>query len=336
MSKYSPNKRNQIIRDAKQCFQSLDLPINNNEFDKDSEIVFTSQICNDHVCAIALVSLHDQVDFISIDINFSPKVPSAKMVNVWQLLNLLNGMMPIYHYSICPRCNGISLRSALFLSEEILPKGKFKRLVQDMLDDAYLCFPLIEEVAKAGNPEILYDRFMDDHKDIMKMEGRLSKEVISKILGDMKSVFAELKMSRTEVEIRGNMFIKDFVFQDMDIPLRMGIELAHENEIITMNLAPPFTVPHEKIPMVTELVTHLNRGHGPNHFFIHRESHRVVLLKGIMIGNGILDKKEFKMAVCALLEVGCKVFPIIKEQLSTNEKPDALVNRIFGITKCNE
>jgi len=67
---------------------------------------------------------------------------------------------------------------------------------------------------------------------------------------------------------------------------------------------------------------------GPEHLFIHRQTKRVVLLKGIMIDNGVLDKEEFEKSIRMLLGNGSIFFPIIKEQISSNESPEVLLAKI--------
>jgi hypothetical protein len=330
MTRKENKKGNQVVRDMKECFRSFHLPVNQLKAIQDNSmnVAFTSQICNDHVCAGVAVTFDRAEGYVGIDAFFHRKVPSDKMAEISKLLNLLNGVSPIYGYSICQCCNTISLRSSLFLMGEILPKGKFGRLIHEMLEDTYLCSPLIEEVVAGGNPEALYDRFMDDHKDTMGKESTLTEGAKRKILIDMESVMTGLKISIKDDERIANGFVMGCMFEDMDFPLRMGVTLDNETEMVRLILSAPFIVPDVKIPVTTELVNLINRRSAPDHLFINRKTKRVVLHKAIMIDNGVLDKRELEMSIRTLLGNGSLFFPIIKEQLSSNESPEVLLERI--------
>jgi hypothetical protein len=292
-------------------------------------VVFTSQLCNDRVCAAVFATYDRQVEYVGINIAFHLKVPLERLTDVLQLLNLCNERLPLNHFVVCPCCNEVSLTAALFSPGGNFPKSKFKRLIQNMLEDSYLYSPLIEEVSINGNPEILYDNFMDDHKDDMKKE-EISTEVKSKIMGDMESVLTGLKIAIEDADRCADGFVMNFLLEEMDIPSQMKIRLDHSNEAVIMHLTPPFTVPNEKMPVVTELINRLNRGSIPEYFFINRETKNLFLLKGVMIDNGVLDKKEFEMAVHTLLVYGRVFIPLINEQLSSNETPAVLLEKIRG------
>lgn len=330
MTKKENRIGNQVVRDMKECFRSFNLPVNKLKAIQDNpmNVAFTSQICNDHVCAGVAVTFDRAEGYVGIDASSHIKVPSEKMAEISKMLNLFNGNRPLYGYSVCHCCNTVSFRSGLFLSGEILPKGKFRRLIQDMLEDTYLCHPLIAEVVAGGNPEALYDRFMDDHKDLMGKESKISEEAESKILGDIKTVITVLKIAINEDDSLPDGFVLDCILQGMNFPLRMGITLDQENELVSLSLGPSFIVPDDKIPIMTELVNRINRMFGAEHLFINWQTKRVILLKAIMINNGFLDKKEFEKAFRTSLGSGCSFFPLIEEQLSSNESPEVLLERI--------
>lgn len=321
-------KKNHVVRDMKECFRSFHLPVKDDQRGKDRHLAFTSQICNDQVCAMVAVTYDKQAGYVGIDTSFFPKVPADKVPEISQLLNLLNGYRPICSYSICHCCNTVSLQYGLFLSGLALPVGKFKRLLHDMLEESYLAFPLIAQVIKDGNPEELHRRFMDDHRDLLKGKGGLLKEAKNNILQDMESVIAGLSISIKEDDRIDNGFVIDCMLPDMDFPLRVGVSLNNENEAIDISFGPQFTVPDDNLPVMTELVNRINRMTGAEHFFITNQSNRVILLKGVMIDNGALDKKEFEKALRTMFGSGHMFFPIINEQLSSNESPEVLLAKI--------
>ena len=332
MSKKDKKKGNQVVRDMKECFRSFDLPVNQDKSIKDNpmNVAFTSQICNDHVCAGVAAEFDRQQGYVGIDISFCPQVPAEKMAEISELLNLLNGNSPIYGYSVCHCCNTVSMRTALFLSGKILPKGKFKRLIHEMLDVTYLFYPLIAEVIKSGNPETLYDRFIEDHRDALNTGHETSEGVEGEILADMESVMNGMKMTITEDRRVSHGFLIDCKIEGTDLPLRMGIILEQKIKTIILCIGPPLIVPDEKIPVMTELVNRINRVPGPTHLFINRQTKHTVLSRGIMIDHGALDKQEFEMSIRTLMDLGSLLFPIINEQLSSNDAPEVLLARLAG------
>ena len=59
MTKQENKKANQVVRDMKECFRSFNLPVNQNKSIQDNpmNVVFTSQISNDRVCAGVAVTI---------------------------------------------------------------------------------------------------------------------------------------------------------------------------------------------------------------------------------------------------------------------------------------
>ena len=250
------------------------------------------------------------------------------MAEISKLLNLLNEYSPIYSFSVCQCCNTIAMRSVLLISGEILPKGKFKRLIHEMLEDTYFWYPLITEVVANGYHKDLFDRYMADHKYDMTMGSKITPEAGRNILDDMKSVITGLKMPINEDACPVDGFVMDCKLRDANFPFRVGITLDYENAVIRLLMAPQFTVADVKVPVMTELINRLNRGSISDHLYIHRESKRVVLLKGIMIDSSVLDKMELETSIRTFLGNGSIFFPIINEQLSSNETPEVLLEKI--------
>ena len=70
MSNSKNKKSNQIVRDMKECFRSFQLPVAKNKNHKDINLAFTSQICNDHVCATVFATYDRQAEYVGIDFSF--------------------------------------------------------------------------------------------------------------------------------------------------------------------------------------------------------------------------------------------------------------------------
>jgi len=330
------NKNNiQVVKDMKECFRSFHLPINKNDGGKDFSVVFTSQICNDHVCAFVAAIYYKQTKYVAIKISFRLRVPSEKFADMWRLLNRLNSMMPLYHYSICTCCNSMSLEGGIFVSEDCLPISKYKNLIHDLLEDSYLCIPLIIAVIKGGNPDELYYQFIKDHQDILKKENSISKDIGHKIISDVETVLAGMQIKIEAENKHDGCFMNILCPEGTDFFLRMGIRVSHDDKMAILNLAPSFIVPDEKIPVMTEFVGRINEISRCQHMFIDMQCNRVNLCTGIMIVDGIIDKNEFELAINAMMAGGFLFFPIIKDLILSNESLETLVTKICGIAKCD-
>jgi hypothetical protein len=336
MTSKTNKKRNNVVREMKECFLSFQLPVNKDRSEAGFNIVFTSEICNDHVCATIAAIYNRQLEYVAIEIHFQPKVTSAKQSEIWRLMNLLNQMMPLNHYCFCTCCNGISLEGYLFLSGDTLPVNKFRLLLRDILEDSYLCAPLIKAVTEDGNPDELYDIFMKEHADTMDSDNCSSKDIELKILNNVEAVLTGLQIPIEEENKSEDCFVNFKCSETTDFYLRMGIRVIADGKIITLHLAPSFTLPDEKIPIMMELIGRINKMSMHNHLCIQQDTKSIYLLKGVIIDKQVLNKKEFKLALDSILACGRMIFPIIEEQISSNETPAAMAERILGTTKCNE
>ena len=224
-------------------------------------VVFGSQLCNDHVCAAVIVTHGTPEGYVGMEAAFDFKVPSERMAEAMQLLNLLNGLSSLFVYSICQCCNGVSMNSSLFLPDGSLPKEKFKRLIHEMLEDAYLVSPLIAEIIKGGDAESLYERFINDHRSNLSMPIEVPKKAEIKILADIESVLLGLELHIGDENRLEHGFHMGFELSDRDFPLHMVIASWRDGKGVTMQLIPPpLVVPDEKIPALTELANWMNKG----------------------------------------------------------------------------
>ena len=329
------SKDNKIVSDMKECVRSFDLPINEFKPVKGSNIVFTSQARNDHFYSDIGVTYSKILKHVGIDVTLNINVPSEKMAEVWELLNLFNGRMPVYHYSIFQSLNSVSLRAILLVSEGCLPIGKFKRLLQEMLENTSLCFPLITELVEGANPEDLYNRFLEEDDDEgVKGESAISKEKANKILNDVKSVFADFKMLIEKRNRLDNGFVFNYWDQQMlDVPFGLQVLLFRKNKVVVLSFTPLFNVPDEKVPVIKELIGRISRVVGNEHLFFNRKTRQVNLIKGVLIDNGVLDRKEFKNSVLSLYSHGGIFLPIIMEQILSNKTPEDLEAKILEKAK---
>jgi len=321
-------KNKRIVKHMKECFRSFHLPVDERKLIQGNSrnVVFTSQLCNDHVCAIVVV-MHGRLEgYVGMEVVFHFKVPSERMAEVMQLLNLFNGISPLFRYAICQCCNGVSMHASLFLPDGSFPQDKFKRLIHEMLEDAYISFPLIVEVINGGNPDDLGACFVEGCRDLKEIGKGISNEVAGTILSDMESVLHDLEISIREEDRHDDVLAVYFKGpEQFDFNLCLIMGLLNNRALLVLDLIPSFTIPDEKIALVTESVIRINKNIKFGCMYIDRENKWVKFRIGIMIDNGVLDKMEFRNAVDAMLPAGGGFFSIIKEQLSSNESLEALL-----------
>ena len=341
--KMNINKSNQVVRDMKECFKSLQLPMRKGQTSDAYTFSWdlVSEICNENVSAILTVKYDRYRKVISINISFDQDVPPGMVTEVLKLLNLLNGTVSYYRYIIGTCSNKISALTGLYVSEGRLSKDKFRRLICDFLEDTYSICPLIMQLLReGGNPEEIYDRYMDGqidgYRDLMSidadymtsMENKHTTEMDGNILDDIKSVFADFDITANDDDRVDDGFIIDLVHpKDQDLYVRFCTILDSENQVVSIYIAPFFAVPDNRFDVMMELVNSINRVCNTGHMFITRDNKHVWLWTEIMLDNGVIDKKELKNAFRTLLDNGCRLFPIIKEQLTFNESPDASMCR---------
>lgn len=326
-------RANRIVRDMKECVRSFSLPITESQPGGDYAFScdFLSEIRNENVCATLMVGYDRQWEVININIVTGFVIPSGRVIEILKLLNLLNGIMPIYQCSLCPCCNEVSFHVTLRVSGNRLSKDKFKRLIHYLLEDTYRICPLIARLLMAtGNLEDLYDQFMNDHKYLMGKDNKLTAEMEGRILADVKSVFADLDITINDQDRVDHGFIMQFVHPtEPGLFLRVATILHSEDEIVAISMAPSFSVPDGKLDIMMELVNRINRVCNTEHMYISGQRKDVVLLKGVMLDNGTIDKEEFKNAFGTLMGNGVRLFPIVNEQLTSSESPETLIRKLI-------
>ena len=335
MNKKENKKSNKVIRDMEECFRSFHLPVHKNKSGADLDLAFTSQICNDHFCTPIAAIYCRQSEYVALEIPFVIKVPSEKLADTWRLFNLINEMMPLYHYSIWKSNNGFSLIGGMFLGGDQLSASKYKSFIHDLLEDSYLCFPLIKAVIEGGNPDAIYDKFMKDNLNFVKKINCISKKNKSKILDDVKTALAEMKIINQEEKIFDSPLTNSQCPETNDFRFSHRFEVSDDGKTLIFNLTSSLIVPNEKIPVIMELIGRLNEMSRHDCLYFQRESKRIFLLSGIIIVDGVFDKKEFEVTCDFMLFWGMKVFPIINEQMSSNESPETMIKRVRETIKCN-
>ncbi len=315
MSKHKKNS-NKVVRDMKECFQSLDLPIVNGK--KEDSYDFMSNVDNNNL--LARIYIEYQVAFEYVNINFSlGNIPSDKITEMLKMINLINGTNHFHQYSICPCCNEILAHSQLFIPGNNLPKDKFNWLIRDLLESANILYPLMGiTLFKGGDLDKYYGIYRDTMRESRSCGNGLSEEMEEKVLKDLVSVFADFTIAVSdENSIKHGYYIESTHPEDIELLFRIGTRLDTENRIVIISGAPGLIVPDEKMAVMMELINRINRLLGSQHLFIDPEDKRTILLTGILLENGILRKEEFRKAFEMMTMSVLCWFPIFKEMVTS-------------------
>lgn len=330
MSKKENKKSNQVVRDMKECFRSFNLPVNQNKSIQDNprNVVFTSQICNDRVCADVSV-IHDrQSGYAEIQISSMFRIPAGRLTEVIEFFDLCNAGLPLEHYSVCPCCNRVFVQTVLFLPNDSLPVGKFKQLIHGILEHTYLSFPLIAAVIIGDNPRDASVRFAEGCKGLREMGNDIPNEVVKTILSDMESVINDTRLSiREDDRFDDGFYVYYNEPKQNEFVLCMILQLFKDRALVVLETFPLFDIPNKEIALITESVNWINRYIKLGCMYVDREDKRVKFRKGIMIANNALDKSELKIAIKEMILYGWLFFPAIKDQLSSNESLEAVMAR---------
>lgn len=326
MSKRTAKKSNRIVRDMEECFRSFHLSVDKNKNHKDIELAFTSQICNDHVCATVFASYNRQMEYVGIDFSFHPPMPLERIPEIIKLLNLLNGIRVLCDYSICPCCNMLKLKTGLFIQGETIPMSKYKRLIENMLEWSYHTFPLIMEVINGENFKNACDRFMDDHEDLWSGKNTYTETINEEILNDAKAVLADCHFNLDDKSRVNDEYIEGYQYPKVPgLNFVLGIKVRGENEALVLSMSAAFDVPGDKKDIVMELVNLINKGCRGTHMYYSHDKKNVVLLSGVMLKSGSVDKAELKSVFTAFVSCGFRMLPVVYEQMTSAENPKTLI-----------
>ena len=325
MSKKENEKSNQVIEDMKKCFETTNLPVKKSQCG--SLDAFVSQIGDEKALITVGARYDDKIKYACVNFSSNLPVPSSRTAGMIRLLNCLNSVLQFHRFSFCPFTKDLSLYGGIYLTGNQLPKSKFLDLVGNMHDDIFMYIPLMADFwIKGGSPEDLFYNFMDDMfgKNTMPCKKHEPVKEENKILSDIESVLAAaLNITIKDDERTSSALMFKIAHpQDASLFLSVGIEAS---EAIVISITSPIIVPEKKMDMMMEWVNRFNRPAQSYHAFINLKSKRINFIKGIYLENGILDKQEFRRVFSGLLIDSAELYPAIKEQLASDDQPEAAV-----------
>jgi hypothetical protein len=89
-------------------------------------------------------------------------------------------------------------------------------------------------------------------------------------------------------------------------------------------------LPAEKLPMLYELLNHINNNLTLNHFHIDPETGILVLRSGLYVPSYFLNKEAFKMLLGQDLGIGHTFMPLIAKLIGTDQSPKTIMDEFYA------
>lgn len=139
------NKKEQILQDMKACITQAGLPIlHEEETIHDCTAIF-SQILYPESHSVSIYAIYDpQRELINIALRYAD-APQIRRLAIAETMNMINGNLSVDHFAICPVTGRMVLLSGMFITEQSLNKTQFIKILDQLLQDSYQYFRLIQE-----------------------------------------------------------------------------------------------------------------------------------------------------------------------------------------------
>jgi hypothetical protein len=89
-------------------------------------------------------------------------------------------------------------------------------------------------------------------------------------------------------------------------------------------------LPAEKLPILYELLNHINNNLALNHFHIDPETGILVLRSGLYVTGYFLNKEAFKMLLGQDLGIGHTFMPLIAKLIGTDQTPQSIMDEFYA------
>lgn len=136
------NKK-QILQDMKACIIQAGLPVLHEETIHGCTAVL-SQILYPESHSVSIYVIYDpQHELIEIALRYAD-APEDRRLAIAETMNVINTDLCIDHFAICPVSGRMVLLSGMFLTERHLDKAVFSKILNQLLQDSYKYFRLIQ------------------------------------------------------------------------------------------------------------------------------------------------------------------------------------------------
>jgi len=332
--------KNKIYEDIKYCIREAGLPV-----------FIDPCLCDGNPNKFKSIMKIDDVDihlqgsydtahhFAKVKFSCDDPINSKELDRAWQIINSMNSQLPLYHYSICPCCNGVVLQAGLHAQESGEFKQKFKNVISSLLNEIDIVYPLlIKTIRSGGNFITLTDELKNKYDGSITdinghaEDGRKSRKM-NILLKNIGQVIKKAGLIPNTEQIRNNKFIIDIDFVKNDnFKSRLGI-FINDRGYIVISMSPPENIPTEKIDVVKDVINRLNNIFVAEHLWLDCKTNDIIAMKGITLPKMILDKDEFEDAIYHLISHGMLMIKTVLEQTISDQEPEKVVNRMIGMNR---
>lgn len=327
-----------IFSKMKECFQEAGLPVFmdpclcDNNPNKLRSLIIKGDL------SIHIDGSYDTVNqFMKVRFCFVDPIDLKDLAAARLMINSMNAHLPLYHYSLCSDCNSLEIKCGFFAPATKLSKKKFKIILSDILAEIYVVYPLmIQTIRSGGNFSDLQDALKNRNgssaeKNNGSGDDVLNRKKLTKTLKVIEQVLKKKGMLSQEVHLKDNRFSIPGIAHDKNEETKalFGVSVNNRGYIV-LSMSPSEKVPDEKMISVMDLINRLNGVLAAEHLWIDRKTNDIVVMKGIVLADKVLDRSEFEGAVQTLLIHGTVMIETVLEHIASGQQPQTMVDHLFA------
>jgi hypothetical protein len=281
----------------------------------------SSMIQSNNVTMCILCSCDADNSYVDIRIATDKFTSELGKAEIMELVNAFNCHFDFYHLVLRPDFRSLLMQSAIFIPSGNLPFDKFTWLLRSLIRKGERMYRFFDNSTVGGTIVDLDDFALPSTiNDLQYRKIRKNIEVV---------------MNKLDLPIKEDAWVDNSVCFDVDFdhiadPMStICIEVVDEPGCVSMAMTHHEEIPERKIPVILELMCHINKLAMVDHVYYEPEMRRVIVHKGILLSKGILDVNEYECAMRTLIGNGCLYLGIVLEQLSSVESPKDLTSRMF-------
>lgn len=278
----------------------------------------SSMIQSNNVTMCILCSCDADNSHVDIRIStdkFTSELDKAEMM---ELVNGFNRHFNLYCLVLHTDGRSIEMRSGIFIPSGNLPFDKFTWLLRSLIRKGETMYRFFDSSTVGTIVDL----------DDLALPSTINDLQYRKIRKGIEGV-----MNKLELPIKDNAWIDNFTSFDLDhfadLIATIFIHVEDKPGCVLMAMTHHEEIPEGKIPVILELMCHINKLAMVDHVYYEPRMRKVIVHKGILLSKGILDVNEYECAMKTLIGNGCLYLSIVLEQLSSTESPEDLTSRMF-------
>lgn len=150
-----------------------------------------------------------------------------------------------------------------------------------------------------------------------------------KIFDDMKQCVKDLGLKILDEKTDDNILsgFSTFEYQDYNMGIIFSFTPSANIAEVLLRYA---DLPAEKLPMMYELLNHINNNLALNHFHIDPDKRILLLRSGLYVPGYFLNKEAFKMILGQDLGIGHTFMPLIAKLMGTDQSPKSIMDEFYA------